>query len=287
MPPTPRFTQLRQQYHRRLAQGTLALRNGIPTNADKDSRLSVAFAQGIISRLGLEGLAITATSAQSQGATFEQATDEFVRETFQLLAHLRPGKWLFGSQINGPKVITHFQQYQHLVEIERLVKSNPELAAVVSSDYLIKPDVIIARVPEPDSRIDAHELLVDETVGRLSFLRAGHSPVPVLHAMISCKWSIRSDRAQNARSEALNLVRNRKGHLPHISVVTAEPLPSRLASLALGTGDIDCVYHFALPELEAAIAAHPGAEDALEQLHIMVRGNRLKDIADLPLDLAV
>ncbi len=37
-----------------------------------------------------------------------------------------------------------------------------------------------------------------------------------------------SDRAQNTRSEALNLIRNRKGRLPHIVVVTEEPSPSRL-----------------------------------------------------------
>ena len=43
--------------------------------------------------------------------------------------------------------------------------------------------------------------------------------------------------------------RNRKGNLPHIVVVTGEPMPARIASLALGTGDIDCVYHFALYEL--------------------------------------
>lgn len=63
------------------------------------------------------------------------------------------------------------------------------------------------------------------------------------------KTFLESDRSQNARTEALNLIRNRKGRLPHISVVTAEPTPWRLASVALGTGDLDCVYHFALHEL--------------------------------------
>ncbi|HHY65927.1 MAG TPA: hypothetical protein GX517_01785 [Alicyclobacillus sp.] len=77
-----------------------------------------------------------------------------------------------------------------------------------------------------------------------------------------------------------------EGHLPHIVVVTAEPLPSRLASIALGTGDIDCVYHFALDELKASVEAAK-AEDALEMLNIMIEGKRLKDISDLPLDLAV
>jgi hypothetical protein len=91
---------------------------------------------------------------------------------------------------------------------------------------------------------------------------------------------------QNARSEALNLIRNRKGKLPHVVVVTGEPLPSRLSSIALGTGDIDCVYHFALPELRAAVE-DLGHGDSVEALNIMITGKRLKDISDLPLDLAV
>jgi NgoMIV restriction enzyme len=90
----------------------------------------------------------------------------------------------------------------------------------------------------------------------------------------------------NPQSEALNLIRNRKGHLPHIVVVTAEPTPSRLASIALGTGDIDCVYHFALYELQETLKAL-AYEDATDLLDVMVQGKRLKDISDLPLDLAV
>ena len=108
----------------------------------------------------------------------------------------------------------------------------------------------------------------------------------ILHASISCKWTIRSDRAQNARSEGLNLVRNRKGRLPHVVVVTAEPTPSRIASIALGTGEIDCVYHFALYELRATLIEQ-GFEESLAMLDMMINGKRLKDISDLPLDLGV
>ena len=53
-----------------------------------------------------------------------------------------------------------------------------------------------------------------------------------------------------------------------------------------GTGDIDCVYHFALYELLKAVKDIQ-AEDALEMLKILIDGKRLKDISDLPLDLAV
>ena len=63
-------------------------------------------------------------------------------------------------------------------------------------------------------------------------------------------------------------------------------MPARSASLALGTGDIDCVYHFALYELVDAVN-EIGAEDALEMLNVLIEGKRLKDISDLPMDLAI
>ena len=99
---------------------------------------------------------------------------------------------------------------------------------------------------------------------------------------------MRSDRSQNSRTEALNLMRDRKGRVPHIMVVTAEPSPSRIASLALGTGDIDCVYHVALYELLEAVrkSSSRSRDEAMILLDNMIAGKRLKDISDLPLDLA-
>ena len=160
------------------------------------------------------------------------------------------------------------------------------MAAALGNDYAIAPDVVVTRNPEPDERINAVETIVDGQVSRLTSLRAVNNSLPLLHASISCKWTIRSDRVQNARSEALNLIRNRKGRLPHIVVVTGEPLPSRLSSIALGTGDIDCVYHFALPELCDTVKDLEHG-DSLDLLQIMISGKRLRDISDLPLDLAV
>jgi len=84
----------------------------------------------------------------------------------------------------------------------------------------------------------------------------------------------------------MNLIRNRKGHLPHVVAVTAEPLPTRIASLALGTGDLDCVYHFALYELEDVLKQIEN-EDQIDMLSTLVEGRRLRDISDLPFDLAI
>jgi len=75
--------------------------------------------------------------------------------------------------------------------------------------------------------------------------------------------------------------------LPNIVAVTAEPLPMRIASLALGTGDLDCVYYIALDELKTVCGELPGCEDQAEMLFIMINGDRLRDVSDLPFDLAV
>jgi len=182
--------------------------------------------------------------------------------------------------------VARYEQYSHLVDLAAAVESNPSLAAILGNAYAIAPDVVVSRSPVTDEEINTHRFLVDDTVATHASLRASVQPNPILHAVVSCKWTLRSDRAQNARSEALNLVRNRKGRLPHVVVVTGEPTPVRISSLALGTGDIDCVYHFALPELVAAVR-DKGGEDTKELLEMMIEGKRLKDIADLPLALAV
>jgi hypothetical protein len=189
--------------------------------------------------------------------------------------------------------ISNFEQYRHLSDLRALLEQNPRLSATLGGDYLITPDVVVLRRAVSDEAINREQLLVDSETARLTPLRSGNSKdgsIPsFLHASVSCKWTLRSDRAQNARSEALNLIRNRKGRVPHIAAITAEPLPGRIASLALGTSDLDCVYHVALPELRNAVVALPEASRSghWELLDTLVEGRRLRDISDLPLDLSV
>ena len=170
--------------------------------------------------------------------------------------------------------------------LSALTAQNAQLAASLGNDYLVAPDVVVYRDLYEDSEINELQCVVDADTSRMADIRKANGGKPLLHASVSAKYTMRSDRAQNSRTEALNLIRNRKGHLPHIVVVTAEPMPNRLASLALGTGDIDCVYHFALYELMCAVK-EVGSEDAVETLETLVQGKRLKDISDLPLDLSV
>jgi hypothetical protein len=281
------FAEERKHYHERLLQeGILTIdKNGVPSNADKASKLSVRIAAGIAERLmaGEDEKSV----GQTSGAKFEQINMEFLAATFPKLQHLRPGEWTITKLGNRNAIKTSsFTQYQHLEYLNRLMEYDKQLAASMGNDYMVAPDVVIYRETEPDVVINEQQIIVDESICHLSDIRKQNGGLPILHASISAKWTMRSDRAQNSRTEALGLIRNRKGHLPHIVVVTGEPMPARIASLALGTGDIDCVYHFALYELVQAIKEIE-AEDALEMLNILIDGKRLKDISDLPLDLTV
>lgn len=281
------FSKERDAFHKALLQATLTINDkGIPSNADKDSNLSVEIAKGIADLLKTETVG-ERMAGQTSGSQFESLCADFVKKTFLKLGHLRPGCWDV-QQVGGRKrmEIAQYEQYAHLTALNNAAKKDPELAAALGSDYTITPDIIVSRTPEEDSAINESEDLIDDSVCRFASLRKKNNSLRLLHASISCKWTIRSDRAQNSRSEALNLIRNRKGRLPHVVVVTAEPLPSRLASIALGTGDIDCVYHFALHELQKTVESSKWG-DAKEMLSIMIKGKRLKDISDLPLDLAV
>lgn len=281
------IAKARKIYHQQLlASNVLTIdADNVPSNADKSSELSKFIARHIAQQLMVE--VHEKIVGQTSGAKFEQINMEFLQATFPHLQNLRPGKWQITKLGNRNAIKTSsFAQYAHLEALNAFVKQNAELAASLGNDYMVAPDVVVFRETEDDAVINAKEPVVDENVCNWSDLRKENGGLPILHASISAKWTIRSDRAQNSRTEALGLIRNRKGHLPHIVVVTAEPLPSRLASIALGTGDIDCVYHFALPELQAAVAAS-GAEDSMEMLKILVEGKRLKDISDLPLDLAI
>jgi hypothetical protein len=281
------FAVARKAYHAQLLQRKVLTvsAEGVPSNADKKNVLSVKIAGGM-ARL-LESETGVRLAGQTSGSEFESINADYIRETFLKMGHIRPGTWEI-KKIGGRDrlAIASFEQYAHLNALDNAAKANPELAAALGSDYMISPDVVIIRQLLEDSEINAPSIIVDSTVSKHAAIRKANGGKPLLHASISSKWTIRSDRSQNSRAEALNLIRNRKGHLPHVVVVTGEPLPSRLASIALGTGDIDCIYHFALNELTKAVE-EAGAEDAQELLKIMVDGKRMKDISDLPLDLAV
>ena len=287
------IAEARNHFYERLFEtNTLTLtRAGVASNADTSSRGSKAIAGKIVDILRDRHNYVVNTvdkiSGQTLGRQFELLTMEFLQETFPRLQNLRPGQWSILQLGNNNRLKTSdFEQYEHLAYLNALTTENAQLAAALGNDYMVGPDVVIYRSLYEDDEINAGQCIVNDDICKMAAIRKSNGGKPLLHASVSAKYTMRSDRAQNSRTEALNLIRNRKGHLPHIVVVTAEPMPNRLASLALGTGDIDCVYHFALYELIEAVN-EVGSEDANEILETLVQGKRLKDISDLPLDLAV
>lgn len=267
-----------------LKSGALRFKaNGKANIADGSSVASTFLGRRILEDLKAEAEGVE-VSPQTGGKLFEKAVEAFLGSALEAMAAIAPA----GLSTARLQPIWRYAQYGHLQTLETIAKKDKNVRLALGGDYLIKPDVVVERRALSDEEINKSGRLVDSSVATLAALRA--TAKPMLHASVSCKQTIRSDRSQNSRLEALNLLRNRRGRAPHIVVVTAEPLPSRIASVALGTGDFDCVYHIALPELTRAAADRnrsSGADESEQsrKLDMMIGGGRLKDIADLPLDL--
>jgi|SRR5579884_859800 len=243
--PRPNFVQGLFGY-RANAQGIPG--QGNPNCSDAGTPVSVSISRAMFDALGIpNGLA----EPSDPGHLLEVGLRAWLTQELGTLAPMRA--WFLDP---GAVRITEFDQYEHLARIESLVRQDASkmLRDEYGTDYLIAPDVTVG---------------LDTPFGRY------------LHAMVSCKWTLRSDRAQNVRHEAILMIRHRRGRLPHIVAVTAEPLPSRVASLARGTGELDCTYHVCLPELTVAVA-QTGSRDQRDILDELVFQNRLADISFLP-----
>lgn len=142
-------------------------RDGKPNIADSSSSQSVAIAADLFGRLDVTR---TSTEAgQTLGTLLEQAVRDLLSTELPTLAPNRP--WAIGSE-----EITRFQQYAHLAALQELLNESETLRAEIGTDYLIRPDVTVA---------------LDQQAGR-----------PFLHAAVSCKWTIRSDRVQTSGMKA-------------------------------------------------------------------------------------
>ncbi|MGO9294532.1 MAG: NgoMIV family type II restriction endonuclease [Streptosporangiaceae bacterium] len=204
----------------------------VPNFADVDNAESMRIAAGVLDALGVRR-DVMSDVPKDPGGPLEQAVCDHLGSA---VATRHPDRsWLVSRGL----VITGFDQYAHLSEVHALVRANPELRITIGMDYLIKPDVTVGLDGVPTA-----------------------SGLPPLHAAISCKWTIRSDRVQNIRHECLQMIRHRRGRQPHLVTVTAEPLPSRLASIARGTGEVDAVYHIAYDAMAASVAANANLDQA-------------------------
>lgn len=196
----------------------------VPNNADIDNRESLQLSAAMLEALSAHAGHELPPPPPSPGAELEEAVRIDLERELQARDNSRHWTARRGA------LVTDYSQYAHLLHLNQLVVDNPTLSVTIGQDYLIKPDVLIGLEDVP-------------TVNGL----------PMLHAAVSCKWTIRSDRVQNIRHENNQMVRHRRGRQPHLVAVTAEPLPSRLAAIARGTGEVDAVYHIVYDELDAAV----------------------------------
>jgi hypothetical protein len=200
----------------------------VPNCADIDSAQS-----SVISEALLRFLAISPGAPPPPKNPGDQLEILVAEQLQDALPNLDPKRQWVSSK---GKSIEHYEQYRHLKTIDTLVAENPTLRTTLGRDYRIKPDVTVA------------------------LSRQQPTGSPFLHAAISCKWTIRSDRVQNVRHEFNQMSRHRRGRQPHLVTVTAEPLPSRLVSIARGTGEVDAIYHIAFDAMNYAVLAVGNAE---------------------------
>lgn len=211
------------------------------------------------SRLRTQSLDDDSGSGAS-GTALERAIEDDLRKQLPLRDPDRT--WL----VSRTGTVADYSQFTHLNDLQALLEKNPILRSTFAGDYQVKTDVYVG--VENAAYDDAE---------------------PFLHAAISSKWTIRSDRVQNVRHEFATLVRNRRGRSPHLVLVTAEPLPTRLVSIARGTGEIDAVYHLIYDELDMAVSVlcgdaglYPEQRAAWEE---MAKQKRLKPYSSLADDL--
>jgi hypothetical protein len=128
-----------------------------------------------------------AVKEQTVGKQFADAVCSYLTASFDHPDLQRKADYKFLCNLS----IARFDQYSHLTEISRLVSENEELRSVLGTDYIIAPDIVMVRFPEPNSPYP----------GTMSPLFAeACEGLGTLIASISCKWSMRSDRAQNVRT---------------------------------------------------------------------------------------
>lgn len=231
----------------------LGLAGSKPNTADGDSAQSVAIAGSVLELLNISH---QAPGGQTAGSRLEAGVRSYLAAVMPELDATRP--WVIGR---GGR-ISEFRQYAHLARVDALVRADPALRVELGVDYLISPDVTV------------------------SFSQGAEHLRPVLHAAVSCKFTIRSDRVQNIRHESIAMIRHRRGRQPHIVTVTSEPLPTRLAAICRGTGEVDAVYHVALPELQQSVE-EVGRPEQREALDEAVSQGRLYDLGVLPEHLTV
>ena len=220
---TVSLRQLREEYHRTICEKILSVDADTHaySNADPQRQRSVALAAGIASRMASEHCSQPISSEQSHVLLTDRTVD-FLQSAFKQLGFSSP-EGCFLSAVSTSRKIARFREYKHLVSFVRRTKKEPELKAKLGGDCLLLPDIAVTG--NRGANQSPH-------LPKSSRIYLIHSHF-LVQASISCKWTAKRNLSLNFLMEPLNFIKSKKVRKHYIAVVLFEPLPSRIAFLAL------------------------------------------------------
>lgn len=209
--------------------------------------------------------------------------------------------------VGSEQSLGSFEQYAHIRAVKELIKeleddhtkSLRDLATYVEELSLSAVEIaalkrLIEDAENEQSEADQKRRRLMEILGEESLLNLdvtvhrppSHSTSIIDHlvAGFSLKWSLRTDRAQDCRTQGAKMAALRRGRMPHFAAVTMEPRPYFLAILGRGSGDVDCVYHLHLDALSEAIeqtCSIPRRKETLDTFRVLREQGRIRDYDDL------
>ncbi|MEU5437705.1 NgoMIV family type II restriction endonuclease [Streptomyces sp. NPDC020719] len=274
-------------------------RDGRPSTSDKNDSLSIELGQAFFDMLGVPQ---DKPAAQSVDKKWSAAmVEDLGRQLSDVAPHL---------VVRAERRLEEFEQYAHLKALKSLAEDTaPEVSDALSRLEMelvprqgaapgidlaeLAADLRAAMAAADDRRRALIDLLADESPLRLDVAvdrpdtaarNTNSGVLPHLVAGFSLKWSLRTDRLQDPRTQGAKMASMRRGRMPHFATVTMEPRPYMLGRLGRGTGDLDCVYHLALPTLIDAVEAvyvGPARSKQRDMFMRMVEQRRLRDYDDL------
>lgn len=268
-------------------------REGRPNTSDKNDKGSIELGTIFYEKIGISPHATP--PAKAVGNLMAELMSSDLQETFQVDApHLL---------VEPERSFTSFEQFSHLnaarelrgdmaVEVVRTVKAIRNISRMTGVEQSLQHklnehlDNLQDEVKSTeDRRRELLDLLGEESLLKLDITVSREMPSPInptsplqhLVAGLSLKWTLRTDRAQDCRSQGSKMAALRRGRMPHFAAVTMEPRPAMLALLGRGSGDIDCVYHLHLPALAAAIDEYCSGTQRKARQGIRDNFRRLRD----------
>ncbi|MGH1564729.1 NgoMIV family type II restriction endonuclease [Mumia sp. DW29H23] len=269
--------------------------NNKPNTSDASERFSVELGEALFDALHV--------SPDARGS--EPTGDPFSKKVAAALS-AQLGDRGCSLVIEPERALNQFEQFRHVGAL-RDMKAEPSREFVKAWTSLgrfagrrltdpndqerfasLAAEVDAAVAKESDARRILLEEVGEESLLNLDVTASRQRPgpkTPSLEIGLSLKWSLRTDRAQDCRSQGAKMASLRRGRMPHFAVVTMEPRPYMLNLLGGGSGEIDCVYHLDLPALRSAVEqtcrGRPRRRATLDTFNRLVAQRRLRDWDEL------